>query len=311
MKKVTVLFLCFLLLSAAAATANVSRIYKDGFFSGSVRPAAPSDTLVLVSEHLDVAFPSLESDIASLQRRAMVSASYTVVNRSAAAIQVPLQFLGLNVADPRVMVNGSHVSGLFVEDTGARVEFLEKITRHRYGWQPKLYEQYFQYLDAANRGGDAIRSMSMIDLSLDGFIQTARKTQNLDRLFPEARQFSVLAFTASFAPGANVLQVSYGQGLFLEGRSSYAGGPVVQAAFDYLFYPARSWPFDPAFELLVTVKLPDVVRKGWLWDGRETPEYRTNLSLSPSYDNASRTTSLAGRFRTIPSDVFSFVIGKN
>jgi hypothetical protein len=111
-------------------------------------------------------------------------------------------------------------------------------------------------------------------------------------------------------PGTNVLQVRYGQALFLDGHTAYSGGPVVRAGFDYLLYPARSWSFDPAFELLVTVKLPDLVQKGWLWDSRETPVYRTNLTFSSSYDSNNRTTFLTGRYRNMPTDVLSIVVGK-
>ncbi len=309
MRKQLVLLLCILLALAGTAGANVSRIYSDGFFSGSIRPVGPSDALVLTGEHLDVAFPVLESDLPSLKRKAMVTARYTVSNRSPAPVRVPLQFLALDLADPRVTVNGTPVPAGLVEDRAAGSEFLEKLTRHRYQWEPKLYEQYFQYLDAVNRGEGSTRSSSMIGLDLQGFVAAAKKTQDPARLFPQARHFSALRFTAVFMPGRNVLEVGYGQGLYVEGRTAYSGGPAAHVAFDYLLYPALSWSLDPGFEMTISVRLPDMVRRGWLWDSRETASHRTNLTMAASHDGAARVTTLSARYATIPAEIFSFVIG--
>lgn len=300
--------LCGLLALGHLAHANVARIYRDGSFSGNLHPAGNSDRLFLAREHLDIAFPVLESNMDSLQRRAFVTASYTVVNQADLPVQVPLQFLGLNVTNPQIMVNGLQVPCNLVEDPSARAEFLEKITRHRHGWEPKLYALYLQYLDAVDRGNNTTRSSSMISLDLDGFIAATRKVQSLDVLFPKTRHFSALAFTVTLTPGTNTLQIRYEQGLFLNGRTSYSGGPIVQAGFDYLLYPARSWTLGPAFELLLTARLPDLVKKGWLWDSRQPASWRSNMACSSHYDQKTHTTTLTGRYQMIPSDLCSIVI---
>jgi hypothetical protein len=304
MKRRLVFLICAFFLLTGSGEANVSRIHQDGVFSGSVVSSPAQDGLVLGAEDLEVSFPVLEADMPSLKKMAAVAVTYRVINRTSVPVRANLQFLGLRITEGRISLNGGQVQTAAVGNEVAGSEFLERITRHRYQWEPKIYEWYFHTLRKIGGWADSAQP------DLEGLLKAARKSGSLKQVFPQVDKLSALAFSVIFKPGENILQIRYEQGLFLEGHTAYMGGPVVRAGFDYLLYPARTWTLDPAFTLNVTVRLPDLVRKGWLWDSRQTLPFRTNLVFSPSYDPATKTTVLAGRFRTIPADVFSLHIVK-
>jgi hypothetical protein len=310
MKRSFLLLLVIFFLLSDGAAANVSRINKDGNFSGSVALNPSLDGLVLGAEQLDLIFPILESDMNSLERKVGVSATYRVSNRTSKPIRANLQFLGLQIAEARITLNGEMIPSKAVAQESTRADFLERIIRHRYQWHPKGYEWFFHSLKDLDQRGDSRQDKRGNDSELNEMVKTAWKNANLKQIFPEVETLKALAFSGNFLPGENILVIRYEQGLFLEGHTAYSGGPVVRIGFDYLLYPARSWSLDPAFKLLLTVRIPDLIRKGWLWDSRQTLQYRTNLAFVPSYDPADKMTILTGRFQAIPADVFSVVLLK-
>jgi hypothetical protein len=306
---VSVAFVCAaILLVTPEAYSNVSRIERDSSFSGSVRPESTRG-LVLRGERMDIRFPALTTEYASLSQGVEVTITYFVEQKGASASETGLQFLAVGATGCTAWVNGKTVPVQLVRDRAAEKEFIRKITEHRFAWNPESYRHYLDQLEQFGSTG-AGSGTTPTRGSLASFLRAADNVDSVRRLFHGAKEFGVLAFRAHFVPGANTITVRYTQGLYLDGRTAYFGGPVYKAGFDYLLYPALSWELDPAFELSITVTLPDIREKGWLYDAWYAPEATSNVLLGASYDESRRSTTLHGRFPGFPSDVLTMLFAK-
>lgn len=95
-----IVYSIILLIICSPASANVSRIYKDHFFSGNIKLVRKAEQLRLLREDIKAAFPLVEMDNASLEKKVEMHVEYIIENRSNSAIEIPLQFLGIDVYGP-------------------------------------------------------------------------------------------------------------------------------------------------------------------------------------------------------------------
>lgn len=307
MKKIILFHVIFFILFGHAY-ANVSRIHKDHHFSGNIKQVKTSDHLKLYREDIRVAFPMIELDSASLQKKIDVDVNYIIENQTRTAIEIPLQFLGISVSDAIVLLNGKSISFGFVKDHKAEQEFLARITEHRHQWNKRRYEQYFIHLDYINSGKKMSRSSSLIHMTVPEFIRVAQNSENLSEIFPGAGKLNVIRFYVRLLPGKNKLTIQYKQGLFVEGHTSYVGDPAFVCGFEYLLYPAFTWKMNPDFELFISVALPDFQKKGWLWDSRITPITESNLTFHKTYIPETRLTTYDMRSKSFPAPVLAFIV---
>lgn len=296
------------LMLPAVIYANVSRIERDSSFSGSLRSESARG-LVLRGERMDIRLPALTTEYASLSQGVEVTVTYFVDQKGSSASEAGLQFLAVGATGCTAWVNGKTVPVQLVRDRPAEKEFVRKITEHRFTWNPESYRHYLAQLDQFGATG-AGSGTAPARGSLAHLLRAADGVDSLGQLFHGVKEFGVLAFRAHFLPGANTITVRYTQGLYLDGRTAYFGGPVYKAGFDYLLYPALSWELDPAFELSITVTLPDIREKGWLWDTWYAPEAASNVLLVASYDESRRATTLQARFSSFPADVLTMMFAK-
>jgi hypothetical protein len=310
MKRITAYFI-ILFFVCGHAFANVSRIYTDHSFSGNIKPIKPAGQLKLFREDIKVIFPIIGADNASLEKKIDMHISYIIENRSDSAMEIPLQFLGIDVSNPLILLNEKSLTYGLVKDLQTEREFLGRITEHRHQWNKPQYEQYFMYLDYVNSGKKTIRSASLIHMTLPEFIKTAQSVENLSDIFPGMGKLNIIHFNVKLLPGKNNLTIKYGQGMYVEGRTSYVGGPVFRCGFEYLLYPAFTWEMHPDFELSVSVSLPDFIKNGWLWDSRVTPIYESNLTFYKTYNPETHTTTYRSLNRSFPSSVFAFIVRKD
>jgi len=306
-----IVHLVILLALFSPVSANVSRIYKDHFFSGNINLVKKADCLKLIREDMKAVFPLMELDNASLEKKVDMHISYIIENRSDSTIEIPLQFLGIDVYGPQILINDKLLSYSLGIDKEAERNFLVKITEHRYKWNRAQYEQYFMLLDYINSGKKTTRSISLIQMTLPEFIRTARGVENLNDLFPGIGKFSNILFNVRLLPGKNNLTIKYQQGMYVDGRTSYSGGPVFVCGFEYLLYPAFTWEIHPDFELFVSVTLQDFFKKGWFWNSRITPVCESNLTFNKTYDSESRVTTFYARSRGFPAPVLAFIVKSN
>ncbi|HOQ40583.1 MAG TPA: hypothetical protein PK178_00440 [Smithellaceae bacterium] len=306
MKKIILFHVIFFIL-CGHAYANVSRIHKDHHFSGNIKQVKTSDHLKLYREDIRVVFPMIELDSVSLQKKIDMDVNYIIENQSTSAIEIPLQFLGISVSDAIVLLNEKSILLGFVEDNKAEQEFLARITEHRHQWNKRRYEQYFIDLDYIKSGKKMSRSLSLIHMTAPEFIRVARNIENLSEVFPGAGKLNVIRFHVRLLPGKNKLTIRYKQGLFVDGHTSYIGGPAFVCGFEYLLYPAFTWKMNPDFELFVSVTLPDYLKKGWLWDSRITPLAESNLTLKKMYNSQARVTTYSMRSKSFPAPVLAFI----
>lgn len=310
MKKIIMLHIIFFVL-CGHAFANVSRLHKDHHFSGNINALKTSDRLKLCREDIKVTFPVIELDNESLQKKIDVNISYVIENQSKAAIDIPLQFLGISVSDPLILLNGKSLSFGFVRDSKAEQEFLVRITGHRYQWNKQRYEQYFMYLDYINSGKKMSRSASLIQLTFPEFIKIVQSVESLSDVFPETGPFNIVRFNAKLMPGKNTLTIKYRQGMYVDGRTAYIGGPVFVCGFEYLLYPAFTWKMNPDFELFISVALPDFQKKGWLWDSRIAPITESNITFHKTYNPETRRTTYETRSKSFPAPVLAFIVRRD
>ena len=245
-------------------SANVSRIYKDHFFSGNIRPEEKADRLRLYREDIKAVLPLMNGDNASLEKKVEMHIAYVIENQSYSALEIPVQFLGIDIHEPKILLNNKPLLHSLGRDKEAEKNFLKKITEHRYQWNPSQYEQYFTQLDYINSGKKMKRSPSLIQMGLPEFIKTAEGVEDLNDLFPDIGKFNNIIFKVRLVPGKNILTIQYQQGMYVDGRTSYSGGPVFQCGFEYLLYPAFTWEMHPDFELSISIIVPDFIKKGWL-----------------------------------------------
>lgn len=307
MKKIIMFHIIFFIL-CGQAFANVSRLHKDHNFSGSIKALKTSDRLKLCREDIKVAFPMMELDNASLEKKIDMNINYIIENQSNAAIEIPLQFLGMDVSDPLILLNEKSLSFGFVKDRKTEQEFLGRITEHRHQWNKQRYEQYFIHLDYINSGKKMTRSASLIHLTFPEFIKVAQSIENLSDVFPGAGKLNIIRFNVRLLPGKNKLTIQYKQGLYVDGRTAYVGGPVFVCGFEYLLYPAFTWKMNPDFELFISVALPDFQKKGWLWDSRITPIAESNLTFQKTYNSETRVTTYGMRSKSFPAPVLAFIV---
>jgi hypothetical protein len=223
---------------------------------------------------------------------------------------MPLQFLGIDVYDPIILLNEKQLSYRMIKDRGTEVEFLGRITEHRYKWNKPQYEEYFMYLDYINSGKKTTRSSSLINMTLPEFVKTAQGVEGFNDIFPGIGKFNIVYFNARLLPGKNNLIIKYQQGMYVEGQTSYIGGPVFRCGFEYLLYPAFTWAMHPDFELFISIMLPDFIKKGWLLNSRITPAYKSNLIFHKTRNTESHTTTYYTRSRDFPAPVLTFIIQK-
>ena len=111
--------------------------------------------------------------------------------------------------------------------------------------------------------------------------------------------------------GKNTLTIKYRQGMYVDGRTAYIGGPVFVCGFEYLLYPAFTWKMNPDFELFISVALPDFQKKGWLWDSRIAPITESNITFHKTYNPETRRTTYETRSKSIPAPVLAFIVRRD
>jgi hypothetical protein len=148
-------------------------------------------------------------------------------------------------------------------------------------------------------------------MTLPEFIKTAQGVESFSDIFPGIGRFNIVHFNAGLLPGKNNLTIKYRQGMNVDGRTSYIGGPVFRCRFEYLLYPALTWEMHPDFELFISITLPDFLKKGLLWDSRITPVYESNMIFQKTYKPESRITTYYTQSRGFPAPVLTFIIQKD
>jgi hypothetical protein len=281
--------------AGAPASANLRAPRRlDGVFSGALgSPRAPSQ-IRLLAERLDLVFPVLDLSRPNPRDTVRVTATYEFESTAGGKVVLPVRFLALDLAEVSVELNGRPLAAVSVESPEDKADCLAALGKHREGFLPAFYGSFLGRLKGAgpDLGGVSFGSV-------------------FERVFEEPLGAGVPAseFELPLEPGKNALVVSYRQRLFIEERDhGYFGAWPGRGftGFDYLLYPARSWPADPGFRLNVTVEIPDARAKKLFFRVSKRPFWKSNLAFREESGKKGRV--LRSEFAGLPADVLTLLL---
>jgi hypothetical protein len=273
----------------------------EGGFSGVMRTGAGGPP-ILRNEHMQIGFDT-DGQVA---RTAVFYITYEIENRGA-ALDLPIDFLGVAVEKPEIHVNGKDLDFDRRTDRKLQRELIERLFAHRCAFRPNIGHS------------DDLRRELLDRLRGEGKNIDCEPADRLREKIAQADlgqlkiydKLDTVSFVAHFVPGRNLVTVAYKQPLFVaEGEYGHGSGFGLHGAalgFDYLLYPARTWTIDPKFTLTVEISLPNPRVAGIIRDSYPKPSWRSNLALtdaSPAKELA--LTYVKGSYSGLPADIFSF-----
>lgn len=309
-----VVFAAAVLSAVSVSFANVrAPYYRDNHFSGSARTASNPPGLVLAHESMKILFPNLVER--GYTGTACFEIVYVLSNLTSGTVELPVDFLGINVELPKAYFNGEALAVARTIDNELAKECAVKLSEHRSSWNTNIYRHYLDrvryvfeyrnvngYLDPNPNWLPELRSMRADD-------------PRLHRMFFEGfaggvtNEFCDYAMTLRLRPGRNVLSIDYRQEMFLnENNAGYAFRLIGSTVgFDYLLYPALTWKLSPGFTFDVNVDVPDFVRQGTLFRRYYRPRILSSLPLTDTYDQAAHTHHFTGNYTNYPAQIFTFL----
>lgn len=284
---------------ALPAAANLRAPRKvDGTFSGHLQTGPAAARLRLLGERLSAQFPAMS--LAAMDPRSPVwfRIVYEVENLDRAPVKAPLRFLAVDIRDLRVEINGQAVKASVRRAPEELAECVVAMARHREGFLPGFYGDFLKRLSLQVSREEA-PSWN------EAFLRTLEEPKGIE---PEAADFE-----AVLPPGRSEITVSYAQRMFIDerGHGYFAAWPKKGVTgFDYLLYPAKSWPAAPGFKLAVAIEVPEAAGKKLFFNVYKKPSIRCNLPLREvpgcAWGNGS---TYKGEFTGgMPADVLTFLL---
>jgi hypothetical protein len=274
----------------------------DGVFSGALKIGLPPGQVVLLGESLAVRFP--EFDVSRLTPRDVVrvSAVYEFENAGSGPVSFPVRFIALDLQDTAAFLNGTALEIRTVESPADKSECLAALASHRTAFLPGFYEGFLVRLKGATENEGRAAELENIPFG-KVFLRVFED--------PPAVDFPAAEFLLTLVPGKNSLRVQYGQRMFIEERNHgyFKSWPERGfTGFDYLLYPAKSWPMGPDFSLSLTVDVPDVRAKNLFFRVWKRPFLKSNLPLKELPGSARHVRTYRADSRGLPADVLTILL---
>lgn len=300
----------------AVIYANVREAYYyDKFYSGNIKFEDQSDSIVFLSEELSIVFPELIPDAFGVDDVAEMNVTYHLMNSNPNAVPLYVQFVGINVQDPLVSLNGTILQTQTDRDDAAELDFIIKLAEHRLDFLEDEFEAYFNRIDFYL--SDEIHFDSVNSDTLSNLINNGKAGEiSVNDVFYQAfghvnSEFDLVGFELLLEPGENELTVNYRQGLFISERSPGYGSIQLGKALlgiDYLFYPAFDWNLSEDFALSVAITVPDYQIRKNIFTPRTRPQMHSNLEFTETYDKKTHLNTYTNTFYQFPSEIFSFYV---
>lgn len=300
---------CFLL----PLSANMRPPSKiDGFLSGSIRNLPLSAAVKLLREELLFAFPLFQDDLSPDAAMAGITVRYEIVNLLSEAIEVPVQFLAVDIQNLTAALDGQTLTVEMISGGAEKSECLWRLARHRSGFMHPLYGEFLGRIRAAAglveaRDAEWLAALERKDLTGADF----QKIFLFSRSWTDTLDFRSASLRLRLRPGAHVLQIAYSQRMFIDERGYGYTSSWPKKGFsgvDYLLYPATSWPLDPGFRLSVDVEIPEMPVTRLFLKKRLKPFTRSNLPLLDAAAERAHVRHLHGEFGGFPADVLTVLV---
>ncbi|MBM3312534.1 MAG: hypothetical protein FJY80_13625, partial [Candidatus Aminicenantes bacterium] len=285
MRRPAAWFLTLAILAGSAVSANLRAPRRlDGVFSGALASPQISSQIRLLAERLDLVFPAVDLSRPNPRDTVRVTAAYEFESAAEGRIILPVRFLALDLADVSVELNGRPLAAETVESPEDKADCLAALGKHREEFLPAFYGSFLGRLKGAGPDLGGVPFGSVFERAFEA---------------PLEADFPASEIDLGLEPGKSTLVVSYRQRLFIEERDHgyFAAWPRRGfSGFDYLLYPARSWPADPGFRLSVTAEIPDVRAKKLFFRVFRRPFWKSNLAFREEYGQDGRRLRLRGEF---------------
>jgi hypothetical protein len=296
-------------ISPLAWTNMRAPIRIDGYASGSVRNVPLSSAVRLLREDLLLAFPALRGESVPDEAMVAITVRYEVVNIRTEEIEIPVQFLAVDIRDLTAALDGRALGVEMVPDNTEKSECLWRLARHRSGFMNGFYKGFLERIRRAadlEAAPDAEWLKILEEKDLSG-VEPHELYQHMPS--PAKRlDFQSAGLKLRLPQGKHVLEVSYSQRIFVDERGSgyFSGWPKKGfSGVDYLLYPALSWPLDPGFRLSVDVDIPEMPAKRLFLRTRRQPYVRSNLDLHEVPAGRSHLRRYHGEFAGFPADILT------
>ncbi|MBM3294025.1 MAG: hypothetical protein FJY82_05815 [Candidatus Aminicenantes bacterium] len=313
MRRLAVRLAVLAMVLGTSALANLRAPRRvDGVFSGALAGIRPDLPVRLRAETLRLVFPEVDFSRPNPGDKVRVAATYEFENASSTTVALAVRFIALDLGDISVILNSRPLSVRSVESPEDKSECLAALGKHRSAFLPSFYRDFLGRLkNAAGLGSETEDSwtagLAGRDLSAVPFPDI------FERIFeePPKADFPAAEFELVLVPGMNILLISYGQRLYIEERDhGYFGSWPARGftGFDYLLYPARSWPADPGFRLNVAVEIPDARGKKLFFRVWKRPSLKSNLALEEAPSTDKRRRLFRGEFSGMPADILTVLL---
>jgi len=313
MRRLAVRLAVLAMVVGTSALANLRAPRRvDGVFSGALAGIRSDLPIRLKAETLRLVFPEVDFSRPNPKDRVRVEATYEFENASSTTVTLTVRFIALDLGDVSVELNRRPLASRSVESPEDKSECLAALGGHRASFLPAFYKDFLGRLKSAAgvgaEDGEAwTAGLAGRDLSAVPFPEV------FERVFeePPKADFPAAEFELALVPGKNTLLVSYGQRLYIEERDhGYFGSWPARGftGFDYLLYPARSWPADPGFRLNVTAEIPDARGKKFFFRVWKRPFLKSNLAFEEAPGTDKRRRLFRGEFAGMPADVLTILL---
>jgi hypothetical protein len=274
----------------------------DGMFSGALKIGLPPGAVVLLGETLRISFPDFDTARLTPRDVVRVSAVYEFQNTAPGPISLPVRFIALDLQEITASLDGWPLEIRMVESPADKSECLAALASHRAAFLPGFYEDFLARLKSAGESESRAPDPAKIP-----FGKVFRRTFETE---PSA-DFPTAEFLLTLVPGKNSLTVRYGQRMFIEERNHgyFAAWPEKGfTGFDYLLYPAQSWPMSPAFSLRLTVDVPDVRAKRLFFRFWKRPFLKSNIEFREEPGPVRRARTFRADTHGLPADILTILL---